>query len=125
MIKKSLLAFTLLLFALSVKAQRPQQHRFNPDTILNVVIDSPVNIKSHRLNAQDFIDAVLADTGFYKAFRNMKRYAFMADNHIYTYDKKNKVEGEIYRKIKHTVVNGKPKTEYLEKFDKGNVYKKD
>src|SRR3954468_4788784 len=98
--------------------------RFNPDTILTVVIDSAVNIKSHKLTAQDFIDAVVADTGFYKAFRNMKRYAFIADNHIYTYDKKNKVEGELYRRIKHTVVNGHPKTEYLAKQDKGKMFKK-
>ena len=98
--------------------------RFNPDTVMTVVIDSAVNIKSHKLTAQDFIDAVLADTGFYKAFRNMKRYAFVADNRIYTYDKRNKVDGEIYRRIKHTVVNGKPKNEYLIKQDKGNIYKK-
>jgi len=117
-----LLALICLFSALSSKAQ---QHRFNPDTLLTVVIDSPVNIRSHRLNAQDFIDAVVADTGFYKAFRNMKRYSFTAENSIYTYDKKNKVDGEIYRKVKHTIVNGKHKTEYLVKQDKGNMYKKD
>lgn len=88
------------------------------------MIDSPVNIRSHRLNVQDFIDAVLADTGFYKAFRNMKRYGFTAANDIYTYDKNNKVEGEIHRRVRHTIVNGKPKTEYLLKQDKGKVYKK-
>ena len=98
--------------------------RFNPDTVLTVVIDSAVNIKSHKLTAQDFIDAVLADTSFYKAFRNMKRYSFVADNQIYTYDKKNKVDGELYRRIKHTMVNGRPKTEYLNKKDKGNIFKK-
>ncbi|MGF7082004.1 hypothetical protein [Mucilaginibacter sp. UYCu711] len=119
--KNILVAFGLLFSAFSLKAQ---QHRFNPDTILTVVIDSPVNIRSHRLNAQDFIDAILADTGFYKAFRNMKRYGFTAENNIYTYDKKNKIDGEIHRRIRHTVVNGKPKTEYLLKQDKGNVYKK-
>jgi hypothetical protein len=119
--KKILLAFCLLLSAFSLKAQ---QHRFNPDTILTVVIDSPVNIRSHRLNAQDFIDAVLADTGFYKAFRNMKRYGFTAANDIYIYNKKNGVEGEIHRRIKHNTGAAKPKTEYLSKQDKGNVYKK-
>jgi hypothetical protein len=110
--------------AITLASSHSYAQRFNPDTILTVVIDSTVNIKSHKLTAQDFIDAVLADTGFYKAFRNMKRYAFVADNHIYTYDKKNKVDGEIYRRIKHTVVNGKPKNEYLIKQDKGNIYKK-
>jgi hypothetical protein len=122
MMKKNiLLAFCLLLSAFSLKAQ---QRRFNPDTILTVVIDSPVNIRSHRLNAQDFIDAVLADTGFYKAFRNMKRYGFTAENNIYTYDKKNKIDGEIHRVVKHTMVAGRPKTQYLLKQDKGNVFKK-
>lgn len=110
--------------AISFASNYCYAQRFNPDTVMTVVIDSAVNIKSHKLTAQDFIDAVLADTGFYKAFRNMKRYAFVADNHIYTYDKKNKVDGEIYRRIKHTVVAGKPKNEYLIKQDKGNIYKK-
>ncbi|MES2377670.1 MAG: hypothetical protein V4553_13885 [Bacteroidota bacterium] len=119
--KNILLAFCLLLSAFSLKAQ---QHRFNPDTILTVVIDSPINIRSHRLNAQDFIDAILADTGFYKAFRNMKRYGFTAENNIYTYDKSNKIDGEIHRRIRHTMVNGKPKTEYLLKQDNGKIYKK-
>jgi hypothetical protein len=117
---KKLLFFLAITFASSYSYAQ----RFNPDTVMTVVIDSVVNIKSHKLTAQDFIDAVLADTGFYKAFRNMKRYAFVADNRIYTYDKKNKVDGEIYRRIKHTVVNGKPKNEYLIKQDKGNIYKK-
>lgn len=117
---KKLLFFLVITFISSYSYAQ----RFNPDTIMTVVIDSTVNIKSHKLTAQDFIDAVLADTGFYKAFRNMKRYAFVADNRIYTYDKKNKVDGEIYRRIKHTVVNGKPKNEYLIKQDKGNIYKK-
>lgn len=115
------LALSFLLLAFSSKAQ---QRRFNPDTVLTVVIDSAVNIRSHRLNAQDFIDAVVADTGFYKAFPNMKRYGFTAENDIYTYDKNNKIDGELHRKVKHIIVGGKHKTEYLLKQDKGNVYKK-
>lgn len=38
--------------------------------------------------------------------------------------KKNKIEGELYRRIKHTVVNGRPKIEYLAKQDKGKMFKK-
>ena len=116
-----LLAFCFLLFAFSLTAQ--QIKRFNPDTIRTIVIDSLVNIRSHHLNAQDFIDATLADTGFYKAFRNMKKYSFIAENRIYTYNKKNKVDGKIYRKIKHSDEGGKHKIEYLAKKDSGNLYK--
>jgi hypothetical protein len=115
-------ACCLLLFAFSSNAQ--QIHRFNPDTVITIRIDSAVNIRSHQLNAQDFIDAVVNDTSFYKAFRNMKRYNFTAENHIYTYDKKNKVDGLIYRKVKHTIVGRSHKTEYLVKRDSGNIYKK-
>src|SRR6185503_8472226 len=69
LMKSILLAFSFLLFAF--KAYSQQQPRYNPDTIRTIVIDSVVNIRSHKLNAQDFIDVVLADTGFYKAFRDM------------------------------------------------------
>ena len=118
---KYTLAFCILLFAFTSRAQ--QIKRFNPDTIRTIVIDSAVNIHSHHLNAQDFIDAVLADTGFYKAFRNMKNYSFTAENRIYTYNKKNKVDGKIYRKLKHSNINGKHQMEYLVKRDSGALYK--
>ena len=116
-----LLAFSFQLFAFTSKAQ--QIKRFNPDTIRTIVIDSAVNIRSHRLNVQDFIDATLRDTGFYKAFRNMEKYTFTAENRIYTYDKKNKIDGKIYRKIKHSNVRGQHKTEYITKRDSGAIYK--
>ncbi|MEO6148674.1 MAG: hypothetical protein ABIN95_12660, partial [Mucilaginibacter sp.] len=72
----------------------------------------------------DFIDAVLADTSFYKAFRNMKTYAFTAENRIFTYDKKNRVDGKIYRKLRHSNVAGKHKIQYIAKQDTGKLYKK-
>lgn len=121
--KKLLLALSLLLFAFSLQAQ--QIPRFNPDTLLTVVIDSPVvNIRSHKLRAQDFIDAVVNDTSFYRAFQNMKRYAFTAENRIYTYDKNNKVEGKIYRRLLHDNVGGKHNIQYTAKADSGKVFKK-
>src|SRR5471030_1064642 len=113
-----------LLFTLFSSVSFAQQiKRFNPDTIRTIVIDSAVNIRSHRLNVQDFIDATLRDTGFYIAFRNMEKYVFTAENRIYTYDKKNKVDGKIYRKIKHSNVKGQHKIEYVTKRDSGNLYK--
>lgn len=120
--KKILLSFCFFLFALSSYSQ--QIPRFNPDTIRTIVIDSPVNIRSHKLRAQDFIDAVMQDTSFYKAFQNMKRYAFTAENRIYTYNKKNKVEGKVYRRLQHSNVAGAHKIEYTAKSDSGTVFKK-
>jgi hypothetical protein len=116
------ITFCFLLSAFSSYSQ--QIPRFNPDTIRTIVIDSPVNIVSHKLRAQDFIDAVMADTGFYKAFQNMKLYAFTAENRIFSYDKKNNVNGKIYRRILHSNEAGKHKVEYTAKSDSGNVFKK-
>lgn len=120
--RKLLLLPIFLLSAICSQAQ--QINRYNPDTLRTIVIDSAVNIRSHRLRAQDFIDAVLQDTSFYLAFRNMKGYGFTAENRIFTYDKKNKVNGKIYRKIQHSNVAGTPKVSYLAKADSGNVVKK-
>ena len=123
MTKKLFLAPCFFLLALSLKAQ--QIPRYNPDTIRTITIDTPVaNIKSHKLNAQDFIDAVVTDTSFYKAFQNMKRYSFIAENRIFTYDKKNKVNGKIYRKINHITAGNAHKVEYLASRDSGNVVRK-
>ncbi|WP_113636823.1 hypothetical protein [Nubsella zeaxanthinifaciens] len=115
--------FVLLSIFFFVSANAQQIPRFNPDTIKTITLDSVVNIKAKRLNIETFIDAIINDTSFYQAFRNMKKYTFIAENRVYTYDKKNKVDGKIYRKIKHNN-DGPYKMEYLVKEDNGKVYKK-
>ena len=97
--------------------------RFNPDTIKTIQLDSAVNIQAQKFGVETFINAIITDESFYQAFRNMKGYNFIAENRIYTYDKKNKVDGRIYRKIKHTN-EGPDKMVYLAKQDTGKVYKK-
>ncbi|MGV3545702.1 MAG: hypothetical protein ACO1N4_01485 [Pedobacter sp.] len=116
----SLIALSLFFF---VSASAQQIPRFNPDTLKTITLDSVVNIKAKRLNVETFIDAIINDTSFYEAFRNMKKYTFIAENRVFTYDKKNKVDGRIYRKIKHNN-DGPYKMEYLVKEDNGKVYKK-
>jgi hypothetical protein len=111
----------LMIFAKPGFAQEIQ--RFNPDTIKTIQLDSVVNIKAQKFGVETFINAIITDQSFYQAFRNMKRYNFIAENRIYTYDKKNKVDGRIYRKIKHTN-QGPEKMVYLAKQDTGKVYKK-
>lgn len=119
--KKIILSLVLFLFYLDVNAQEIQ--RFNPDTIKTITLDSPIVVRGQRLNVERFINAVINDTSFYQSFRRMKLYTFIAENRIYTYDKKNKVDGKIYRKIKHNN-DGPYKMEYLVKEDNGKVYKK-
>ena len=118
---KKLCFIILLLFFVGASAQ--QNPRFNPDTIKTITLDSVVNIKAKRLNIETFIDAIINDTSFYEAFRNMKKYTFIAENRVFTYDKKNKVDGKIYRKIRHNN-DGPYKMEYLVKEDAGKIYKK-
>ncbi len=114
---------TIGLLACFLSGYSQQIPRFNPDTVLTVTIDSAVLITSTRLTAQSFIDEILNDTSFYQAFRNMKKYTFLAENRVFTYDKRNKVDGRIYRKIRHNN-DGPYKMEFLAKQDSGRVYKR-
>ncbi|WP_145857386.1 hypothetical protein [Pedobacter suwonensis] len=116
--------FLLLLFIPFFRQGFAQEiNRFNPDTIKTIVLDSAVNIKAEKLNVETFIRKVMYDTSFYQSFRDMKRYTFIAENRIYSYDKKNKVDGKIYRKIRHNN-SGPYKMEYLVKQDTGKIYKR-
>ncbi|MEJ7692879.1 hypothetical protein [Daejeonella sp.] len=119
--KKLVLFFAVILSSAATFAQ--DIPRFNPDTVWTINIDSAITVQSTRLTVESFINEVMNDTSFYKAFRNMKKYSFTAENNIFTYDKKNKVEGSIYRRIFHNN-NGPYKMQILEKRDKGQVYKK-
>jgi hypothetical protein len=97
--------------------------RFNPDTIKTIELDSTVKITAQKFGIETFINAIITDESFYQSFRNMKKYTFTAENRIYTYDKKDKVEGKVYRKIRHNN-DGPYKMEYLAKEDAGKLYKK-
>ncbi|NQX42114.1 hypothetical protein HQN84_24895 [Pedobacter steynii] len=114
----------LVVFALCYLKNSGQEiARFNPDTIKTIQLDSAVNITAQKFGVETFINAIITDNSFYQAFRNMKKYGFIAENRIFTYNKKNKVDGKIYRKIKHHP-SGPVKMEYLVKQDTGKVYKK-
>lgn len=123
---KSCLLFGALALPFFVLSQHKVTPRFNPDTLLNLKIDSAIVVKTSKagLFAQDFINEMLADTSFYEAFHNMKRYSFRAENTIFTFDKKNKLTGRIYRKVKHENRGGVYKTQTTVKQDTGTVYKR-
>ena len=113
----------LTLFLISLHANAQQIPRFNPDTVLTLTFDTVINITSKKLSAQTFIDEILRDTSFYEAFRNMKKYSFTAENRVFTYDKRDKVEGKVFRRIFHNN-DGPYKMQFLAKQDSGKLYKK-
>lgn len=116
-----IISFLFLLLAGISNAQ--EIDRFNPDTIKTIQLDSVVNIRASRLNVETFIRAIVSDTSFYQAFRNMKKYDFIAENRLYTYDKHDQVKGRIFRKIKHNNT-GAQRLQYLIKQDTGEVFKR-
>ncbi len=122
--KKAAVLVLLIFCFLGAFAQKI--NRFNPDTVKTIVVDSAVATVRARggLYVQDFIDQILRDTSFYEAFRNMKKYAFTAENRVYSYDKKDRVEGKIYRKLKHSNTTSGHKIQYLAKQDSGKIYKR-
>ncbi|HEY1025021.1 MAG TPA: hypothetical protein VGE26_07650 [Sphingobacteriaceae bacterium] len=116
-------AAVLLFLLLAGSAVSQQIPRFNPDTLLTVKIDSAVTITSTRLSVETFINEIIHDTSFYEAFRNMKRYNFTAENQVFSYDKRNNIQGKLYRKIRHKNT-GKQKMEFLAKKNEGKMFKR-
>ncbi len=113
----------LLICGMGITVYGQAIDRFNPDTIKTIQLDTSVKISAQRFGIETFINAVITDETFYQAFRNMKKYTFTAENRIYTYDNDNKVEGKVYRKIRHNN-DGPYKMEYLAKEESGKLYKK-
>ena len=118
------IAISLFYLSLAITGFSQQIKRYNPDTVLTIVLDSAVVVKAAKISNQTFINLILKDTSFYQAFRNMKGYEFTAENRIFTYDKKNRVEGRIYRKIRHSNDGRGHKMQYLAKADSGQLFKK-
>lgn len=95
--------FIFIFFICGQLAHSQAIPRFNPDTILTMKMDEDAVVKVGKagLDIEDFIHEIVTDSSFYEAFRKMKKYTFNAENNIYTYDKNDKVQGSIYRKLMH------------------------
>lgn len=119
---KNVLVLAAML-ACYLKGTAQEINRFNPDTIKTIQLDSTVTVTAQKFGIETFINAIITDDTFYQAFRNMKKYTFIAENRVYSYDKNNKVDGHIYRKIRHNN-DGPYKMEFLAKQDTGKLYKK-
>lgn len=118
--------FILFIAFASTKTFSQAIPRFNPDTILTMKMDKDAVVKVGKagLDIEDFINQIIEDTSFYEAFRNMKKYDFIAENRIYTYNKKDKITGKMYRKIKHSNVGNGHNMNVIDKEDTGDLLKK-
>ncbi len=93
------------------------------DSLITIHLDSAVNITSSRLDVEAFIRQIVTDTSFYEAFRQMKRFNFLAEDRIASYDKKGRVKASRYRKIIRTA-RGPQRVRYLVNQDSGQVYRR-
>ncbi len=95
------------------------------DSLMHIKIDSVMVVSAKRgLSMNDFVRVMINDTAFYEAFRNLKRFSFIAENNINTYTPKDKPQAKIYRKIYHNNTGSIYKQEVLESRDSGKVYKR-
>jgi hypothetical protein len=120
-LKKTIVLIFLLL---SVNVFSQNKKPFFSDTLRSVNIDSAMAVTAKRgLSINDFTSVMLKDTMFYEAFRALKKYSFIAENKINTFDDDQKQIAKIYRKIKHVNEGLKYHQEILSKTDSGKVFK--
>ena len=120
-LKKLFFLFFILQNAFVFSQSKKQ---FFSDTLRSVNIDSAMAVTAKRgLTINDFTTVMLQDTMFYEAFTALKKYSFIAENKINTYDVAQKQTGKIYRKIKHVNDGFRYHQELIEKKDSGRVLK--
>lgn len=95
------------------------------DTLKSVTIDSNLTITAKRgLSMNDFVQVMVNDTAFYEAFRNLRKFSFIATNKIETFDDENISSAKIYRKIKHDNSTRNYKQTVLASNDSGKIFKR-
>nr|WP_294896492.1 hypothetical protein [uncultured Pedobacter sp.] len=120
--RSSFILFIFCFFALHSFSQTVP--RFNPDTVLTFKMekDAVVKVGKAGLDIEDFIHEIVTDTSFYEAFRLMPNYRYTAENKLYTYNKKDKVTGSLYRKLEHFPTGNHLKI--IEENTKGDLFKR-
>lgn len=117
--------FAICLWAFTTNSFAQQKRPFFSDTLRSVTIDSNLTITAKRgLSMNDFVEVMMADTAFYQAFRDLRKFSFTAHNVIKTYNDEEKILSKIVRKIKHDNSTIKYKQTELYKVDSGKIYKR-
>lgn len=87
----------------------------NVITLKEVVVRNNMNIPA-------FMQRVMEDTSFYKAFRNLRVIGYTALNDIRMLDKKGRVKASLGSRTKQTVSNGCRWTTILDEETTGDIY---
>lgn len=121
--KRILYLLSLLLVTSKVFAQ--SKRPFFSDTLRTVTIDSALTVTAKRgLSMDDFVEVMMKDTAFYQAFHDLRKYSFVANNLIKTYDEDNRILAKIIRKVSHDNSTPNYKQTQLLKVDSGKVFKR-
>lgn len=117
--------FILLFFTVSFETLAQNKRNVFSDTLKSVTIDSNLTITAKRgLSMDDFVQVMINDTAFYEAFRNLRKFSFVATNKIETFDKNNFSTAKIYRKIDHDNSTRNYKQSVLAASDSGQIFKR-
>ncbi|MFZ9662020.1 MAG: hypothetical protein ACO29O_09095, partial [Chitinophagaceae bacterium] len=115
---KILSIFFILLFSLQLsRAQQKDTIDGRIITLAEVVVNSKTNIRG-------FMDRVMSDTSFYKAFRNLRILEFSALNDIRMMDKQGKAIASSFSKTKQLVSKSCRHTEKISENVSGKFYDK-
>jgi len=90
-----------------------------------ILLDSiVVSASRNSLDVEDFVDMVRSDESFYKAFNNIRRLSYSADNQITMFGKKGKSKAA-YQSLTKQNYDGQCRTMEIVREDvKGNFFKK-
>lgn len=122
--KYSILAISVYFLFLPVYSSGQRLIMNEKDSMATVVVDTAVLIIGKKgLTAEDFINQILQDTGFYQAFRNLRLYSMLSNENIKTYNKKGGTDSHIQRKIYFESLGNSPTQKIILDLDSGAIYR--
>ena len=116
---KRIICFSFLLIAARSLAQDSSV------TVGSKIITLSTVVIDNKLNVPAFINRIKNDTGFYKAFRNLRVINFNAINDIRMLDKKGGLNASLHSLTKQTIKDGCRTMEVIEENSSGDIYNDD
>ncbi len=113
----------LLIFNTPSKAQNPDTSAYKGVAAVVFLDSFVVTAKRQGFDPEEFIQYVLEDESFYRAFQNLRRVSYVADNKITLYNRKGKIKAD-YKSKTQQESDGRCRTmTTLEESFSGKFYK--